>query len=250
MKIAPKVSIIIPCYNAEKYIANCVYSCVGQTYPNIEIIVVDNESTDNSFFVIQELKKQYPFLIIDKEKNIYKYSWQEPVEKAFTLMTGYYFTIVGADDLILPTYIEECVNRMQQKNLSAMQSALLCFDRMEGTNVVVNHVYGGFHYKNIEELKFMLLKFCAVASPSVFYKTSILKDYKFEMKSHLYLGACDYYLYCSLVDQGIFIHPFKETLGYCYRSHAEQSTNGMMALPENNIDFSIKSEFTKKWSSK
>ncbi len=58
-----KVSIIIPCYNAEKYIKESILSALQQTYENKEVIFVDNESKDNSLNIAMAIKKDYPELI-------------------------------------------------------------------------------------------------------------------------------------------------------------------------------------------
>ena len=50
--IMPKISIIIPCYNAEKYIAECLDSVLSQTFKDFEIICVDDESADNSATIL------------------------------------------------------------------------------------------------------------------------------------------------------------------------------------------------------
>ena len=54
----PKVSIIIPCYNSEKWIEACVKSALNQTYPKIEVIFVDNESEDKSVEVVEGIKEE------------------------------------------------------------------------------------------------------------------------------------------------------------------------------------------------
>ena len=101
----PKVSIIVPCYNAELYIRDCLISVLEQDYENFEVIFVDNESADNSLSVAKSVSKKYSKLIIDQAKNLYRHSWQEPVEKALSLFSGDYFTIVGADDIIDKEYV-------------------------------------------------------------------------------------------------------------------------------------------------
>lgn len=64
-----KVSIVIPCYNSEKWILTCIQSCVGQTYHNIEIIVVDDGSTDQSVEIIKNFKDQRIKLIQQKRQG-------------------------------------------------------------------------------------------------------------------------------------------------------------------------------------
>ena len=86
----PKVSIIVPCYNAELYIRDCLISALEQDYKNFEVIFVDNESTDNSLSIAESVGKEYSNLIIDQAKNLYRHSWQEPVEKALSLFSGDY----------------------------------------------------------------------------------------------------------------------------------------------------------------
>ena len=53
----PLVSILIASYNKEKYLKRCLESCLKQTYKNIEIIMVDNESSDNSYLIASKYKK-------------------------------------------------------------------------------------------------------------------------------------------------------------------------------------------------
>ena len=86
----PKVSIIIPCYNSEKWIEECALSALNQTYENVEVIIVDNESTDNSVEITKQIKLAYPSLILSSAKNIYPNCWDEARSEGFRLMTGDY----------------------------------------------------------------------------------------------------------------------------------------------------------------
>lgn len=62
------VSIVIPTYNVENYIEKCIRSLLGQTYGNIEVIVVSDGSTDSSVRICRELQKQMDVSVLSKKK--------------------------------------------------------------------------------------------------------------------------------------------------------------------------------------
>jgi glycosyltransferase involved in cell wall biosynthesis len=99
-----KVSILIPLYNAEKYVGACIDSILNQSYPNIEIIIVDDGSTDNSL----ELVKTYT----SEKVKIHTQANQggcSARNKAFELSTGDYIVFFDADDLL---YKDKISNQM------------------------------------------------------------------------------------------------------------------------------------------
>ena len=66
----PKISIIVPVYNTEKYLARCIESITSQTYRNFELIAVNDGSTDNSIELLENIaKKDERVIIINHEKN-------------------------------------------------------------------------------------------------------------------------------------------------------------------------------------
>ena len=65
----PLISICIPCYNSDKYIKDCIESGLNQTYENIEVIVLDNMSTDNSWSIISKISNS-SLRKFQNEKNI------------------------------------------------------------------------------------------------------------------------------------------------------------------------------------
>ncbi len=108
----PLVSIIIPCYNYGQYINKCIQSALDQTYENIEVIVVDNGSTDNSLEKINSFSNNEKVKIIKFKKNIPPSDNDNRYivyETAINNSNGEYINILYADDWILPTKIEEQV---------------------------------------------------------------------------------------------------------------------------------------------
>ena len=70
-KMTKLISVVVTCYNHENYIEQCLRSIFNQTYRNIELIVLDDGSTDSSSEVIQEVLKESPFVtIFESHENI------------------------------------------------------------------------------------------------------------------------------------------------------------------------------------
>jgi len=102
---SPRVSILIPVYNRNKIIVETLNSAVNQTYKNIEVIVVDNKSTDSTFEVVKEFAESYPNVrVYQNKENIGAVrNWQKCLEYA----TGEYVKILWSDDLIDRTFVEK-----------------------------------------------------------------------------------------------------------------------------------------------
>ena len=92
--IFPKISIIVPIYNVNLYLKECLNSIKKQTFKNIEIICVNDGSTDNSLEIIMEYIYDNRFIIIDKNNSGYGDSMNNGIEFA----TGEYIGIVESDD--------------------------------------------------------------------------------------------------------------------------------------------------------
>lgn len=108
-KKLPLVSILIPNYNHSKYLEQCIESAVKQTYPNTEIIVLDNCSTDNSVEVARKYEKD-GVRICRNQFNIMSFNYKVLVN---LLMNGEYFVLLCADDYLLPEFIEKAVAIME-----------------------------------------------------------------------------------------------------------------------------------------
>jgi glycosyltransferase involved in cell wall biosynthesis len=103
-----KVSVIIPCYNVEKYLYRCVQSVITQTYPNIEIICVDDGSSDNTSQVIEKLQHTFPDQIKYLQQN--HQGANSARNKGLTIASGFYYQFLDADDELAHEKIENQVN--------------------------------------------------------------------------------------------------------------------------------------------
>ena len=110
----PKISIIVPCYNAEKYLPKCLDSLINQTLKDIEIIAVNDGSTDGSLSVLKDYaKKDSRIVIIDKENSGPSSCRNIGIEKA----TGDFIQFVDSDDWIEPETCEVCYQKAIEHNV-------------------------------------------------------------------------------------------------------------------------------------
>lgn len=115
----PKVSIVVPCYNVERYLHQCIDSVVNQTLKDIEIICVNDGSTDSTLSIIQEYaKKDERIKIIDKANSGYG----DSMNRGFDLATGEYIGIIESDDYADLDMFEKLYYTASQNKLDVVKS--------------------------------------------------------------------------------------------------------------------------------
>lgn len=108
-----KVSVIIPNYNAEEYIESCINSVLNQSYKNIEIIIIDDGSTDNSWEIISDFKKKHINIITLKQANM---NASIARNKGIEIASGEYVLFLDSDDELFNISIEILVTNMEKSN--------------------------------------------------------------------------------------------------------------------------------------
>lgn len=120
---SPKVSIIVPVYNLENYITKCVQSLLQQSYRNIEIILVDDGSTDGSLRILQELSKTDNRVIVKHQENG---RTARARNYALESVKGEYITFVDGDDYLTPDTLEKNIRYLIEDNTLDWVSFRLC----------------------------------------------------------------------------------------------------------------------------
>ena len=109
-----KISIIVPIYNAEKYIRRCIESILKQTYPNIELILINDGSNDKSLEICEEYKKNDErIVLVNKNNEGVSVARNTGIEKA----TGELISFVDADDYLERSFLQELLNIMNKYNV-------------------------------------------------------------------------------------------------------------------------------------
>lgn len=110
----PKVSILIPCYNQEDVITQTVLSALNQTYENIEVIVSDDASTDETPNLLIELQKKFPdkLKILLNDTNV---GVTQNHTRGLFECSGEFITFLDGDDIFLPEKIKKQVAFIQKR---------------------------------------------------------------------------------------------------------------------------------------
>jgi glycosyltransferase involved in cell wall biosynthesis len=129
-----KISIITVCYNSAQTIAHTLRSVAGQTYPDIEHIVVDGLSTDNTLEVIKEFGSRVAILVSEKDKGIY-----DAMNKGLALATGDVVGFINADDFYASEdAVSSVVNALQQSRADSCYGDL-CYIAQKDTTKIIRY---------------------------------------------------------------------------------------------------------------
>lgn len=161
----PLISVIIPIYNVEKYLSECLDSVINQTYRNIEIILVDDGSTDNSSFICNEYAKTDQRIKVVRQNNKGLVGARK---SGLSIASGEIATFVDSDDWINLNMYEEMVRVMVESEADIVTSGLI---REYGTYSIneKEEVRPGVYYG--DELQSVIK--CNLIDKNKFFKSNI-----------------------------------------------------------------------------
>lgn len=118
----PKVSILVPLYNQERYIDACMKSICTQSYQNLEIVVVNDGSTDRSPLMAKEWAARDPRVkVVDKQNEGLTFARRDGYKEA----TGDFVAFVDSDDMLMPGAIETLVGHMLDKDVDLVLGGIV-----------------------------------------------------------------------------------------------------------------------------
>ena len=210
-----KVSVIIPCYNQSEYLHEAVMSVINSTYQNVEIIVINDGSTDVTHLDMTNLLKDYENVkLINQENSGVCIARNNGIE----LCNGDYILPLDADDKIESTYIEKAVKILEDNSdIGIVYCEVETFGKM-----------GGQHLKLKEAvLKNMLIQnrifSSAIFRKSLFYDAG---GYKPEMEN----GCEDWDLWLSIIERGAKVYKIPQTLFYYRKSENIRTAHALKPL--------------------
>lgn len=162
-RLMPIISIITVSFNAEKTIRKTIESVINQTYKNIEYIIIDGESKDNTVNIIKEFNKNINYWCSEKDHGIY-----DAMNKGLKIANGDFVIFLGADDIFFSdTTLEDIIEKLDEK--------YVCYGDSYITQI--RKIYWG----KFNKYKISIGNIChqAIFYPKKIYKT---KHYKTEYK--------------------------------------------------------------------
>lgn len=210
----PLISIAVPIYNEEIYIASALDSLLNQTYSNIQILVFDNASTDLTGKICQQYAKKHSNIkYFAAEKNI---GAAANYEKALSFASGEYFMWAGGHDLWSSELVSECIKDLQQK-----PNAVLAFGSTYwiDKNEKLKNKYSG--WTDTQGMDVIARFFC-VFWGNMHPILGVIRLQALQNTLFYKTVGTDLLLLLQLVLQGDFIHATKTI---CYRREANNRTN-------------------------
>ncbi|WP_374286007.1 glycosyltransferase [Lactococcus sp.] len=208
MNLKPLISVVVPVYKVEKYIEECIKSIINQTYTNIEVIIVDDGSPDNSIEVIKDLLEDKRLRVISQKNQGLSAARNTGIRAA----SGEFLSFIDSDDKVKPEFLESLYKKATETKADVVRGA---FRDFEGK--IPEGWVSDFNIEpstGIEALKSFLDKNVSFVVWSSLYRTTFLKENKLKFMEGILLEDGDFttrtYINATTVAT-------IEEANYCYR---------------------------------
>ncbi|AUM68321.1 glycosyltransferase family 2 protein [Pseudomonas fluorescens] len=192
---APLVSIVAPCYNAGKYLEEAFHSLFAQDYRNVEVIVVDDGSTDNSLARLRQLQQTYDFQLYAQENQGVSAALNHGLKYA----KGTYVATPDLDDVMLPHSIRVRAQYLDEHPQVGCVGALVIYMDSEG-RTIKEQQRDHIRVYTFDEL---LRNATVIGAPAALYRMSALRDAGFYDPQ---LRVQDFQITLRIAHRGYQIH--------------------------------------------
>ncbi|KKP65148.1 MAG: Glycosyl transferase family 2 [candidate division WS6 bacterium GW2011_GWE1_34_7] len=165
-KSNPLVSVVIPVHNGEKYIKEAIDSCINQTYKNIEIIVVDDKSEDDTLKILKGYGKKITVIPVEKQNGL-----GNVINIGIRASKGKYIARMDADDVMYPTRIEKQVEYLESNPKCVAIGGQI--DIIDENSKITGHREYAIEDRDIKKNRFLFQPF---AHPAVTLRKSTVED--------------------------------------------------------------------------
>lgn len=179
----PRVTIVTPSYNQGQFIEETIRSVLLQNYPNLEYIIIDGGSSDNSVEIIKKYSSYLTYWISEPDRG-----QSHAINKGWKMATGEIVAYLNSDDTYCPNAISTAVNYLDTHQDISM---------IYGDCLFINEESENIHLSPIEEFDFQRLVFCNfIPQPAVFFRKNVINEIGF-LDESLHM-AMDYDLWVRI----------------------------------------------------
>ena len=237
-----KITVIVPVYNVENYLNKCLDSLINQTYKNLEIIVINDGSTDNSGKICQEYaQKDNRIIYFEKENG----GQSEARNMGLDRMTGSYVTFVDSDDWVEPDYVEVLYNKLIEYQADIAVGNYYSYNEQEG--IFYFHIFGSSYYEkvydnvsifeNFYESEHMK-NFALLCVGGKLYKADLFRELRFEvgkLGEDGYLNQKIYLLAEKTIYLNAGLYAYRQREGSSSRSWTEKWMHALVDAMSERI---------------
>lgn len=244
------ISVLIPCFNHERFLGDCLESLILQTYENIEILIVDDASKDDSWQIIESYKERLKerFVNVYVKKNEHNRGISPNLNEMLRIAKGDIIKILASDDFLDPNYFEVLYNIIEDKKIDLVFSnAYLVEEQSCLNNPIIKDIY--YDSNPLCEKKVRLFerifKGNIICAPSVMLKKNIFTKYGI-FDEELIAEDLDYWLNITKNDSVEFYYCDRPLVYYRQNSNSMTSRKNNKKYEERVIRMFENSMLTRK----
>lgn len=207
----PLISVLMPAYNSELYIAEAIKSILDQSYQNIELIIFDDGSTDGTRKVIQSIDDPRIIKMLSDQNYGVVRARNDMIDRA----AGEYIALMDADDIADPTRLEKQLRSLEAGECDLSGSAQWVLDESSGKLKKSKDKFTD------PDLRALLSVYCGLCNSAMMGKAEIFKRFKYDTTI---LTSEDYYLWVQMAAAGYRFLNLKERL-ITYRRYPAQTSS-------------------------
>lgn len=252
----PLVSVRVPVYNHELYIGKCLDSIYMDTYPNKEILIIDDGSTDASKNVIEKWIKSHRDKIhvsFTSRKNL---GVTKTLNELNSLCNGEYIVGIASDDYLLEDSIKDRIEHMQRNNCDVLFADCVVID--ENNQLIFESALKDLYNVNVEKymtqksLKSEIINNWSIPGSTLMVHKSVYDTYKYDEKS--IVEDYDFFLFAvskknvCFFDKKVSAYRMHSANSHIHSSYFKRQISILRALIRNipNFSFRLQLDMLKK----
>ncbi len=220
----PLVTVVLPVYNRPNVIKT-IESILNQTYKNLEILIIDNCSTDKTVEEIRKIQDDRIRLIINEKNMGQTYS----INRGLELSRGKYIARIDSDDIALPSRIEKQVEFLENN-----PEFVLCGSWVKYISDDDEELYTVKTCSTYEGMKFMQTIACGMYHPASMYRKDIIDTYNIRYDYNIHMAE-DYDLWAKLMQHGKALN-LPEVLLYYRRGSSNDSEKHREIMGKESLE--------------